>query len=104
MSAQTFSNRDPHAELRRIYMSLLQSQEHFDEFKRMLALYELDTLTDREPEDALITRMEINDRIRHWVGEPFEGLSAAQVLLWRSIVVEQRFNVALAPWKESNAY
>jgi hypothetical protein len=27
-----------------------------------------------------------------------------QMLLWRSIIVEERFNVALAPWKEANGY
>jgi hypothetical protein len=34
----------------------------------------------------------------------FDGLSATQVVLWRSIVVEERINVALSPWKESNFY
>ena len=45
-----------------------------------------------------------NERIDEWVGGGFDGLSAAQVLLWRSIVVEERINVALSPWKESNGY
>ena len=33
-----------------------------------------------------------------------DGLSAAQTLQWRAIVVEERFNVTLSPWKESNVY
>jgi hypothetical protein len=38
------------------------------------------------------------------VGSRFQGLSAAQVLQWRAIVVEERLNVSLSPWKESNVY
>jgi hypothetical protein len=105
MSIQTISSRDPHAQLRQLYVSLLESQEHFDEFKRLLALYELQTSDDElESAEARTVRLRLNTRIGEWVGGQFEGLSAAQVLLWRAIVVDQRFNVALAPWKESNAY
>ena len=32
---------DPHAQLRALYRSLLTKQEYFDEFKRLLALYEV---------------------------------------------------------------
>ena len=39
-----------------------------------------------------------------WVGDRFGGLSATQMLQWRAIVVEERFNVSLSPWKESNNY
>jgi hypothetical protein len=96
---------DPHAQLRSLYMSLLTSQEHFDEFKRLLALYDVDPETwDTEPKEALVIRQRLNDRIRAWTGGSFEGLSAQQLLQWRAIVVEERFNVALSPWKESNTY
>jgi predicted nucleic acid-binding protein len=95
---------DPHAQLRALYMSLLTHQEHFDEFKRLLALYDLrpDEL-ENEPESAAEIRSRLNRRIREWVGA-FDGLSAAQTLQWRAIVVEERFNVSLSPWKESNMY
>jgi hypothetical protein len=46
----------------------------------------------------------LNARIRDWVGDKFVGLSATQMLQWRAIVVEERFNVSLSPWKESNNY
>ena len=96
---------DPHSQLRALYLSLLQNQEHFDEFKQLLALYEVEpTRTEQEPVDAAALRTRLNDRIRSWIGGRFDGLSAAQVLQWRAIVVEERLNVALSPWKESNIY
>ena len=103
----TPSFTDSHAQLRALYLSLLTHQEHFDEFKQLLALYEaVPDRLDREPVDAALVREQLNDRIRSWVGveSRFEGLSAAQVLQWRAIVVEERLNVSLSPWKESNAY
>jgi len=102
---QTGSSVDPHAQLRALYLSLLQHQEHFDEFKQLLALYSLEPEQgDDEPEEAARIRERLNDRIRAWVGGFFDGLSAIQVLQWRAIVVEERFNVSLSPWKESNVY
>ena len=99
------STIDPHAQLRALYRSLLTKQEYFDEFKRLLALYEVaPEQLDAEPEDAAAVRARLNDRIREWVGGAFDGLSAAQTLQWRAIVVEERFNVSLSPWKESNVY
>jgi hypothetical protein len=97
---------DPHAQLRALYMSLLQHQEHFDEFKQLLALYDAspDELEDDEPASAAEVRAQLNERIRSWVGGRFDGLSAAQVLQWRAIVIEERFNISLSPWKESNMY
>lgn len=96
---------DPHSQLRALYQALLSSQEYFDEFKRMLQLYTLDPRTlDDEPTEAAAIRQKLNDRIRNWVGHQFIGLSATQMLQWRAIVVEERFNVSLSPWKESNSY
>jgi hypothetical protein len=96
---------DPHAQLRALYRSLLTKQEYFDEFKRLLAMYEVQSDDgDAEPEEAAGVRARLNDRIREWVGGTFDGLSASQTLQWRAIVVEERFNVSLSPWKESNVY
>lgn len=100
----TATSVDPHAQLRALYISLLQNQDHFDEFKQLLALYVVSPDADEEPEDASLVRAQLNDRIRSWIGGFFDGLSAAQVLQWRAIVVEERFNVCLSPWKESNVY
>ncbi|HEX3771302.1 MAG TPA: hypothetical protein VHV30_10575 [Polyangiaceae bacterium] len=103
MAAQV--SNDPHAQLRALYQVLLSSQDCFDEFKRMLALYEFDAQrVEAEPAEAAATRQKLNARIRSWVGERFTGLSATQMLQWRAIVVEERFNVSLSPWKESNQY
>ena len=103
MAAQV--SYDPHAQLRALYQVLLSSQDHFDEFKRALALYNFDPqVTDEEPPAAAALREKLNERIRAWVGQNFSGLSAIQMLQWRAIVVEERFNVSLSPWKESNTY
>ncbi|EYF04808.1 hypothetical protein [Chondromyces apiculatus] len=100
----TAASFDPHAQLRALYLSLLQHQEHFDEFRQLLALYSASPEhNDEEPEDAAHIRERLNERIRAWVGA-FNGLSAVQMLHWRSILVEERFNVALSPWKDSNMY
>jgi hypothetical protein len=99
------TSHDPHAQLRALYQSLLSKQEHFDEFKRLLALYDVEpTQLDSEPSEAAGVREQLNTRIRQWVGGAFDGLTAAQTLQWKVIVVEERFNVALSPWKESNMY
>jgi hypothetical protein len=95
----------PHAQLRALYLSLLTDQARFDEFKQLLALYDVaPERLDREPDEAASVRSRLNERIRGWVGGRFDGLSAAQVLQWRAIVVEERLNVSLSPWKESNVY
>lgn len=94
---------DPHAQLRRLYLTLLQDQNHFDEFKQLLALYPSE-VEDVESHDAANVREKLNARITTWLDGGFDGLSAAQVALWRSIVVEERINVTLSPWKESNGY
>ena len=96
---------DPHAQLRALYLSLLTHQEHFDEFKQLLALYDVvPEVMTCEPEGACEVRCRLNERIRDWVGGRFDGLSAQQVLQWRAIVVEERLNISLSPWKESNLY
>jgi len=96
---------DPHSQLRALYQALLSSQDYFDEFKRMLQLYNVDPRhLDEESTEASAIRQRLNDRIRAWVGNQFSGLSATQMLQWRAIVVEERFNVSLSPWKESNGY
>jgi hypothetical protein len=96
---------DPHAQLRALYQALLSNQECFDEFKRLLALYDLDPRdVEEEPAEAFEVRAKLNERIRTWIDGQFDGLSATQVLQWRAIVVEERFNISLSPWKESNIY
>ena len=95
---------DPHAQLRRLYLSLLQDQNRFDEFKHLLAKYPAIAEGETESPEALDIRKMLNVRIGEWIGGDFEGFSAAQIMLWRSIVVEQRINVALSPWRESNMY
>jgi len=105
MPLQTeYTEYDSHSQLRALYRSLVEHEERFHEFKQLLALYPQNLPDTGEPLDASTIREELNDRIREWVGGRFEGLSAIQVLLWRSIVVDERFNVALSPWKEANAY
>jgi hypothetical protein len=95
---------DPHEQLRRLYRSLLEDQNRFDEFKQILALYPTSTDGDSESVEAQQIRARLNARIGEWLHGDFDGLSATQVVLWRSIVVEERINVALSPWKESNMY
>jgi len=103
MTMQTIGS---HAQLRSLYRSLLERQENFDEFKQLLALYPAAAVrqAEVEPEDAAKIRAKLNERIEEWIDAPFEGLSVAHVLQWRAIVVEERFNVGLSPWKESNFY
>ena len=97
---------DPHEQLRRLYRTLLEEQNHFDEFKQLLALYPTNEgeEEDVESDEAKSVRAKLNERISDWLGGDFEGLSSSQVVLWKSIVVEERINVALSPWRESNAY
>ncbi|HEX3596442.1 MAG TPA: hypothetical protein VHU80_15135 [Polyangiaceae bacterium] len=103
-SSISTSSIDPHTQLRALYRSLLESEEHFHEFKQLLALYPSSMSESSEQAAAAAVRAQLNERIREWLGGDFEGLSAMQLLLWRSIVVEERFNVALSPWKEANMY
>jgi hypothetical protein len=93
-------NNDPHTQLRRLYTSLLEEQTRFDEFKMLLSLYPVGE-DDDESAPAADVRSRLNKRINEWLHGEFDGLSAAQVALWRGIVVEERINVALPGW---NAY
>jgi hypothetical protein len=93
---------DPHAQLRALYQSLLTDHARFDEFKRMLALYDVPADKPEEPTEAAALREQLNDRIREWLGGDFDGMDAQQTRLWKAILVENRINVALSPWKESN--
>lgn len=105
-TAQTKSFvHDSHAQLRSLYMTLLEHQTRFDEFKSLLAQYEPSSPADvkNEDEPSRQVRERLNARIRDWV-DGFEGFSAQQVVQWRGIVVEERINVSLSPWKESNLY
>src|SRR5262249_37629599 len=98
-------SRDPHSQLRALYRSLLARQSNFDEFKQLLGLYPLSSIESREEtEEASQIRAHLNSRIAAWLGGNFDGLSVVQLLQWRAIVVEERFNVVLSPWKESNWY
>ncbi len=103
---QSAQHLDPHAQLRTLYMSLLTRQENFDEFKELLALYPTEEVgeDDTEVPAAVEVRTRLNQRIREWTGMPFQGLSSSQIRMWRAIVVEERINIALSPWKESNRY
>ncbi len=102
---RTTPHLDPHAELRSLYMSLLTRQENFDEFKELLSKYPaVPSEGETESAAAAGVRQRLNERIRAWTGGPFSGLSSSQVQMWRAIVVEERMNVALSPWKESNFY
>jgi hypothetical protein len=95
-------HRDAHGQLRALYRSLLERQSNFDEFKQLLTLYP-ESVSDTAPEseEAAYIRARLNFRIAEWVDGEFDGLSVDQVLQWRNIVVEERYNVALSPFKES---
>lgn len=100
-AAAPLTANDPHTQLRRLYSSLLEEQHRFDEFKQLLALYPAaDTL--EESQEAGEVRARLNARINEWLCGQFDGLTPAQVALWRSIVVEERINVAISAWKDSN--
>ena len=103
---QTTQHLDPHNELRSLYMSLLTRQENFDEFKQLLSMYpSVPNEKEAEPPAAAEVRHRLNARVREWTGMPFSpGLSSSQIQMWRAIVVEDRINIALSPWKESNCY
>jgi hypothetical protein len=101
MNTETLS--DSHTQLRALYQMLLSHQERFDEFKHLLSLYAAEP-GGAEVTEAREIRQRLNGRIREWVGGSFDGLSVIQMLQWRAIVVDERLNVALSPWKESNIY
>ncbi|MEZ4313090.1 MAG: hypothetical protein R3F14_34145 [Polyangiaceae bacterium] len=98
-------SHDPHAQLRALYIALLENQAYFDEFKHLLSLYAppADQM-EEEPAECARVRSVLNNTIRGWVTGPFTDLSVAQVLQWRAIVVDERLNVSISPWKESNVY
>ena len=63
MGTQTAT--DPYIQLRRLYLSLLENHQRFDEFRRLLSLYELEPEQfEDEPEDAAKVRRSLNERIR----------------------------------------
>jgi hypothetical protein len=90
---------ESHDQLRALYQALLSSQSCFDEFKRLLRLYDFEpSCADDEPSEAAAVRQFLNDRIRGWIGRDFDGLSATQTLQWREIIVAERFATRLS-WR-----
>jgi hypothetical protein len=103
MDLQTSTDR--HAQVRALYGALIENEDHFHEFKKALALYDVSAeQVEEEPPAAAALRERLNATIREWLRVPFDGISAVQMLQWRAIVVEERFNVSVSPWKESNGY
>ena len=84
---------DPSIQLRALYMALLRSQNRFDEFKHLLALYHPNgvDLSGAETQEAAELRRRLNDQIEQWVGMEIDALEPMQVLQWRAIVVEGRY-------------
>ena len=96
----TVLHTEPHEQLRSLYRTLLNRQENLDEFRQLLSQYPpaADDY-DREPLAATEVRERLSQRIREWTGQPFGGLSASQMHMWRAIVIDRR--IALSPLGES---
>jgi hypothetical protein len=93
----TVLHTEPQEQLRSLYKSLLNRQENLDEFRRLLSQYPpVAEGADAEPLPATEVRERLSQRIREWTGQPFGGLSASQMHMWRAIVIDRR--MALAPW------
>ena len=93
----TVLHTDPQEQLRSLYKSLLNRQENLDEFRQLLSEYPpVADDVDTEPLAAIEVRTRLSQRIREWTGQPFGGLSASQMHMWRAIVIDRR--MALAPW------
>jgi hypothetical protein len=97
--------RDHRSQIRALYRSLLERQSNFDEFKALLALYPPTLAPNgQESAEATLVRARLNSRISEWLGDPFDALTAEQLLQWRAIVVEERVTTAVSLWKESSVW
>jgi hypothetical protein len=92
----TVLHTEPQEQLRSLYKSLLNRQENLDEFRQLLSQYPPVADHDDEPLAATEVRERLSQRIREWTGQPFGGLSASQMHMWRAIVIDRR--MALVPW------
>jgi hypothetical protein len=93
----TVLHTEPQEQLRFLYKSLLNRQENLDEFRQLLSQYPpVADYDDAEPLAATEVRERLSQRIREWTGQPFGGLSASQMHMWRAIVIDRR--LALSPW------
>lgn len=101
-STQVPATSDAQRQVRRLYVSLLEQQSRFDEFKYLLARYPAEDEIPVESERARASRDVLNRRIREWLLGDFDGLSAAQLLLWRSMIVDERVP-ASARWGEDTS-
>lgn len=89
-STQVPVTSDAQRQVRQLYVSLLEQQSRFDEFKYLLARYPAEDEADFESERARESREALNRRIREWLLGDFDGLSAPQLLSWRSMIVDER--------------
>ena len=81
---------DPHTQLRALYMSLLTRQENFDEFKQLLAMYEVPPeRMDHEPLDADLTQMGVGGH-RRGAGVRRRAPSSGSPTGWRRRRVPRR--------------
>jgi broad specificity phosphatase PhoE len=90
-------------QVRRLYVSLLEQQSRFDEFKYLLARYPVEDETSGESTRARDSRDVQNRRIREWLLGDFDGLSPAELLLWRSIIVDERLPPS-SRWGEETSF
>lgn len=99
----TASHHDQHYQLRALYKVLCRKQSEFDEFRMIMACYRVDDVA-MEPPEARVLRDMATQRAREWTGLPIRYFSPFQMLQWRKLLVEDRENIAICPWKESNLY
>jgi hypothetical protein len=69
-------------QLRALYRALLSRPDRFDEFRRLVLAYPGD---GAELPEGRAIRLALNARIREWLGT-FDGMDAAAILTWRSIL------------------
>jgi hypothetical protein len=97
--------RDRHDQIRALYRSLLECQSNFHEFKALLTLYPASLPPNgQETAEASLVRARLNSRISEWLGDEFDAMTVEQLLQWRAIVVDERFNNVLPTWRESNIW
>ena len=90
---------EPQEQIRSLFQTLVSRQENVDQFRLLLSQYPPNCEEGTEPPAAIEARLKLDQCVRDWTRQPFDGFTVAQIQMWRAIVIDRRIAVPLS-WSD----
>jgi hypothetical protein len=94
---------EPQGQIQSLYQTLVSRQENVTEFRLLLAEYPPNCEEGTEPPAAIAVRQKLDQCVRDWTRQPFDGFTVAQIQMWRAIVIDRRIAIAVSSWNDSRS-